>query len=1142
MDMFRTAALLTTAMTKRSSLRTLCALKTICSLSILVLFMPYNSSSQFYQQGGKLYGSGTVGCAGQGSALALSSDGNTALVGAPNDNSDDGATFVFTRSGVVWTQQGTKLVGTGAVGKSRQGGAVSLSADGNTALVGGENDNNGIGGAWVFTRTGSVWSQQGTKLVGGDVVGAANQGYAVALSADGNTAIISGYHDNGNIGAVWIFTRSAGVWTQQGTKLIGSGAVGTAYQGSSVSLSSDGNTAAVGGFIDNFNVGASWIFTRTGGVWTQQGNKLVGTGGVGNIWQGWSNALSGDGNTLIVGGMLDSNSRGAAWIFTRSGDVWTQQGSKLVGTGFNGSTAQGYSVGISLDGNTAMVGAPYDSSNRGAAWMFKRSSGVWSQQGNRLVGTAWTGNAFQGRAVALASDGLTAISGGPWDNGNAGASWVFINSSGVWSQQGSKLVGSGAIATNVHFGTSSALSSDGNLALVGASNDNTGTGAVWVFSRSGTTWTQQGNKLVGSGAIGSSHQGVSTALSADGSTALIGGAFDNTNVGAAWVFTRTGGLWTQQGSKLVGTGNSGAPRQGWAVALSADGNTAIVGGWADNYPQGAAWVFTRSGTTWTQQGNKLVGTGGIGAQQGYSVALSDDGNTAIVGGYQDNSSVGAVWIFVRSGGVWTQQGTKLVGSGAIGTPHQGSSVALSSDGNTALVGGYYDSSGVGATWVYTRSAGIWTQQGHKLVGAGAVGNAYRGKSVSLSGDGNVAVIGGYADNNSVGALWVFVRSNGVWSQCGNKLLVPEATSPAGLGYSVSLSRDGSTVIAGADRNDLNAGAAWVFVSEPKPIISAINDIPEDQGGKVRIIWNRSLRDAQGSIPQVTSYAVWRRVHDGTSTILTPPGMLMSRINTANAVYDFLASVPAVQFDSYAYVAPTLADSTLAGPKYFTFAVSAHTADPSVVYFSLPDSGYSVDNIAPCTPTNPQIVPLANESVRIIWDRNGADPDLRAYVIYRSTLDGFLVGPSTQFAATRDTVFVDSTAITGQTYFYRITAEDIHDNQSIPTMQLSSGGGTGTSAPEDLPTEFALQQNYPNPFNPTTVIRYQVPALKEAKGSVVSVKIYDLLGCEVAILVQEEKRPGTYNVTWNAEGMPSGIYFCTMQAGGERRTRKLVLLQ
>jgi len=125
--------------------------------------------------------------------------------------------------------------------------------------------------------------------------------------------------------------------------------------------------------------------------------------------------------------------------------------------------------------------------------------------------------------------------------------------------------------------------------------------------------------------------------------------------------------------------------------LSADGNTAIMGGLRQFEHRGGVGLYTRSGATWTQEGNKLVGTGAIGkAAQGVSVSLSADGNAVIVGGLGDNSYTGAAWVFTRSGAIWTQQGSKLVGTDTIGQARQGHSVALSADGNTAIVGGPYD--------------------------------------------------------------------------------------------------------------------------------------------------------------------------------------------------------------------------------------------------------------------------------------------------------------------------------------------------------------------------------------------------------------------------------------------------------------------
>lgn len=367
------------------------------------------AQAQFVQQGPKLVGTGFVGQPGQGYSVSVSRDGNTAIVGGPGDD-HVGAAWVFVRSGSVWTQQGDKLVGTGAIGDASQGASVSISGDGNTALLGAPNDNNGTGAAWVFTRSGGVWAQQGDKLVGMGAVGMANQGRSVAISGDGNTAIVGGPGDDSNRGAGWVFTRSGGVWTQQAPKLVGTGAAGVASQGTSLALSGNGNTALVGGPGDD-NAGATWVFTRSAGMWTQQGPKIVGGG--------LCVALSGDGNTAVIGP--------GVWVFTRSGSMWTQQGPKLVGTGEVGLANQGTSVAVSEDGNTLIEGGPSDNNGTGAAWVFTRSGGVWAQQGNKLVGVGAVGMPYEGRSVAVSGDANTIVLGGYGDN-NIGAAWVFAHS------------------------------------------------------------------------------------------------------------------------------------------------------------------------------------------------------------------------------------------------------------------------------------------------------------------------------------------------------------------------------------------------------------------------------------------------------------------------------------------------------------------------------------------------------------------------------------------------------------------------------------------------------------------------------------------------------------------------------------------
>ncbi|HUB35212.1 MAG TPA: IPT/TIG domain-containing protein [Solirubrobacteraceae bacterium] len=320
-------------------------------------------------------------------------------------------------------------------------------------------------------------------------------------------------------------------------------------------------------------------------------------------------------------------------------------------------------------------------------------------------------------------------------------------------QQGEKITASGEEGEG-GFGFSVALSADGDTAIVGAPAEAGYVGSAWVFTRTGSTWTQQGGKLTGAEESGPGEFGYSVALSSDGDTALVSGAGDAGGTGAVWVFTRTGTSWSQQGEKLTGGGESGKGDFGFHVALSSDGDTALIGGVSDDNLVGAAWVFTRAGTSWSQQGEKLTGEEESGEGEfGYSVALSGDGRTALIGGPTDNGGVGAAWAFTRAGGGWSEQGEKLTGAEESGAGEFGFSEALSSDGDSALIGGAGDEGSVGAAWLFTRSGGGFSQQGEKLRGGEESGNGQYGFDVALSSDGETGVVSGPNDNHAVGAAW-----------------------------------------------------------------------------------------------------------------------------------------------------------------------------------------------------------------------------------------------------------------------------------------------------------------------------------------------------------------------------------------------------
>jgi hypothetical protein len=413
----------------------------------------------------------------------------------------------------------------------------------------------------------------------------------------------------------------------------------------------------------------------------------------------------------------------------------TEPEQKLTATDEEGEGRLGYSVALSADGSTAVIGGPRDTGRFGAAWVFVRSGSSWVQQGPKLQESAAVeeatgehcgeaeeeGDACSfGRSVALSADGNTALVGSPRDSGlvpmaggeetkllaNVGAAWVFTREGGKggkWTEQG-KLTG-GQEGGEGRFGKSVALSADGKTALVGGSSDHSGHGAAWVFTLQGATWAQQGSKLTGGEEQGEPHFGGTVALSGDGQTALIGGPGDREYIGAAWVFTREGSTWAQQSHKLGAGDEQGAGHFGFSVALSFDGNTALIGARADNENQGAAWVFTRSGSSWTQQGSKLLASEPGEQQLGYSVALSADGNSALLGGPRVDGARGAAWLFERSGSSWGATPQRLASPGEAGKGWFGYGVALSADAKVALVGAPNEAVGkvvgIGSVWAYS---------------------------------------------------------------------------------------------------------------------------------------------------------------------------------------------------------------------------------------------------------------------------------------------------------------------------------------------------------------------------------------------------------------------------------------------------------
>jgi hypothetical protein len=433
--------------------------------------------------------------------------------------------------------------------------------------------------------------------------------FGVSVAVSGDTVVVGAYeedssstgvnstpNDNGiapGSGAAYVFVRTAGVWTQQAylkPAAVGTGQGGDAF-GYSVAVS--GDTVVVGALgerssstgvdsspnEDLFNAGAAYVFVRSGSAWTKQAYlkpAAVGTSQDSDQF-GWSVAVSGD--TVVVGANLEDSSTtgvnstpnddgtasasGAAYVFVRSGSVWTQQAYlKPAAVGTSQANDQfGYSVAVSSD--TIVVGAWLEDSSSlgvnstpnesaglsGAAYVFVRSAGVWTQQAYlkpAIVGTTQGGDDF-GFSVGVSGD--TVVVGAPGEDSTttgvnstpnegatfAGAAYVFERSGGVWTQQAYlKPDAVGASQVNDQFGYSVGVS--GDTVVVGA-----------VGERSSTT-----------GVNSTPNDSINAA-------------------GAAYVFVRSGSLWTQQAylkPATVGT-TQGNDQFGWSVAVS--GDTVVVG-------------------------------------------------------------------------------------------------------------------------------------------------------------------------------------------------------------------------------------------------------------------------------------------------------------------------------------------------------------------------------------------------------------------------------------------------------------------------------------------------------------------------------------------------------------------------------------
>ncbi len=448
-----------------------------------------------------------------GYAVSLSADGYTLAVGTPYEDSnatgistdssgeadnsaaESGAVYIFSRSGNNWNQQ-AYIKASNSEANDSFGYRVSLSADGNTLAASayleygntnssdttGENNNavGGSGAVYVFTRSGSSWTQQAYLKASNSEIND-TFGAAVSLSADGNTLAVGDSYEDSNAtgistdgsgeadnsaaesGAVYVFSRSDNNWIQQ-AYIKASNSAAFYYFGTAVSLSADGNTLAVGAHKEFSNAtgistngsgetdqsaedsGAVYVFSRSDNAWRQQAYIKSSNSEPYDLF-GWSVSLSADGNTLAVGAYSeDSNdgtseadnsaiNSGAVYVFSRSDSTWTQQ-AYIKASNSEAGDFFGYTISLSADGNNLAVGAYSEDSNAtgvnstgtgeadnsaissGAAYIFSRNASNWIQQSYIKASNSEKNDLF-GWSISLTGDGKTLAVGARWEDSNA---------------------------------------------------------------------------------------------------------------------------------------------------------------------------------------------------------------------------------------------------------------------------------------------------------------------------------------------------------------------------------------------------------------------------------------------------------------------------------------------------------------------------------------------------------------------------------------------------------------------------------------------------------------------------------------------------------------------------------------------------
>ena len=357
--------------------------------------------------------------------------------------------------------------------------------------------------------------------------------------------------------------------------------------------------------------------------------------------------------------------------------------------------------------------------------------------------------------------------------------------------------------------------------------------------------------------------------------------------------------------------------------------------------------------------------------------------------------------------------------------------------------------------VYDPVADTWTTKAPMPISGFAYGSGVI--------DNRLYVLGGITASGFVDSVFIYDPSSDSWS-IGPSL--PFAS--AGMGSAVS---NGLLYVLGGGGASGSVDSVEVLLLNTPPTLISIKDVPFDQGGKVRINWNKAAHDDSLYSPQVTSYSIFRKSSSGT--IMNAKAHSVSKsiesllMDSTLLGYDYVATVPAFQLPTYQTVVPTLEDSDASGTHYFDFLVVAQTTDINQYYVSAVDSGYSVDNIPPIQPAGLLAAVESGPQVKLTWN-SPTDPDVGSYSVYRSTTSGFTPSSGSLIGTSNSINFTDASPLPGDLAYYRIIAVDVHGNRSIPSAQVS--------AAVTVSQEFSMQDKWNLISVPMTVSDFAKTAL------------------------------------------------------------------